>query len=140
MPPVDPRTHRPAWLQVVDELRGLINRGRLTPGQSIGSIDDLADEYQTSPGTIRRALLALAAEELVVRQRGIPAFVASPRERTMTALQPGDVLRYRPATSDEQVEHGLAEGADVAEVTSSDGGVRVFVPRRVEFVVVEPEA
>lgn len=135
MPPVDPRMHRPAWLQVCDYIRHLISTGRLLPGQRLGAIDDLADEYETSPGTIRRALGALAAEELIVRRRGIPAEVAEPRERTMTRLQPGDRIRYRPATPDEQLEHDLAEGADVAEVTRASGKVEVYHPRAVEFEV-----
>lgn len=139
MPPVDPTSFRPMWLQVVDHLRQLINEGRLRPGDQLPGHEELAASFQVSPGTIRRALGVLAAEELVSSKQGMRTEVAHQRERSMTQLRPGDRLRYRPATPDEQREYGLVQGADVAEVVRTDGSVEVFHPRAVEFLVADSE-
>jgi DNA-binding GntR family transcriptional regulator len=133
--PVDPTKYRPRWLQVVDQLRHLIADGRYEPGDRLPNIEDLAHQAEVSKGTIRRALDALVAEQLIATEQGSRAEVVAPRERIVEKVRLGDHIKYRPATPDEQRRHGLAEGADVAEVTGPDGAVKVFPARAVEFVV-----
>ncbi len=133
--PVDPRSRDPKWYQVAEQIRNLIASGRWEPGHYLPGNEDLAHETDTSVPTVRRALRSLAAEELIVTEQGVRARVATPRERRVENIRPGDRIKYRPATPDEQRQYGLAEGADVAEVTAADGTVRVFPPRAVEFVV-----
>jgi DNA-binding transcriptional regulator YhcF (GntR family) len=133
--PVDPRSRDPKWYQVAEQIRNQIISGRWEPGHHLPGNEDLAHETDTSVPTVRRALRSLALEELIVTEQGVRAQVAAPRERRVENVKPGDRIKYRPATPDEQRQHGLGEGADVAEVTGVDGTVRVFPPRGVEFVV-----
>lgn len=135
--PVDPRSRDSKWFQVADQIRGLIASGRYAPGEHLPSNDDLAYATETSVPTVRRALRALALEELITTEQGIRAQVAIPRERVVERLKDGDHVIYRPADPDEQRQFGIVEGADVAVVTSKDGAVRVFPPRGIEFVVGE---
>jgi len=135
MQPVDPRSRDPKWYQVAEQIRNQIISGRWEPGHHLPGNEDLAHETDTSVPTVRRALRSLAAEELIVTEQGVRAQVATPRERRMVSVRPGDRIKFRPATPDEQRQHGLAEGADVAEVTDAGGVVGVFPARAVEFVV-----
>lgn len=139
--PVDSRSRDPKWYQVADQIRALIATGRVEPGDYLPSYDHIADAARVSVPTVRRAIESLALEELIVTEQGVRAQIAEPRERTVENLKDGDELVYRPANPEERRQYGLAEGADVAEVTSLDGTVRVFPPRRTKFVVepVTPE-
>jgi len=133
--PVDPRSRHPKWLQVADQIRAMIATGQVRPSSYLPSYDDIAYAAGVSVPTVRRAIESLAQEELVLTEQGVRAQIAEPRERTVENLKPGDEIVYRPANPDEQRQYDLAEGADVAEVTSLDGTVRVFPPRRTKFVV-----
>lgn len=135
MRPVDPRSRHPKWLQVADQIRALIASHRVEPGDYLPSYDDLAFSAGVSVPTVRRAIESLVLEELIVTEQGVRAQIAEPRERTVENLNPGDKVIYRPATADEQRRCDVAAGANVVEVTSLDGTVRVFAPRAVEFVV-----
>lgn len=133
--PVDSRSREVKWYQVATQVRALIASGRYQPGDFLPSYEDLANASETSVPTVRRALKSLMLEELIITEQGVRAQVAIPRERVVKELKAGDRLIYRPATPDEQRQHGLAEGAGVAEVTAPDGTVKVFPARAVEFVV-----
>lgn len=85
-----PEIHRgkTACEQIHDELSRLIAEGRLTEGQRVPSVRELAEEWNVSPGTADCALRKLAAAKLVTRDhRG--TFVAAGR------LVPGPQMRYR---------------------------------------------
>jgi len=132
--PVDPRSRDSKWYQVAEMIRELITSGRVQPGEYLPGYEDLANATHTSIPTVRRALKSLALEELIITEQGVRAQISAPRERTVEKIKPGERLIFRPATPDEQRLHGLAEGADVAEVTALSGTVRVFPARAVEFV------
>lgn len=54
------------WRQVLADLRGQIEDGRLPPGSRVPSIVTLAQTYQVALTTVRKALDVLKAEGLVV--------------------------------------------------------------------------
>jgi GntR family transcriptional regulator len=67
---------RPLYQQVRDDFVQRLVDGRWTPGQALPSEMELATEIGVSQGTVRKALDALAAENLVVRRQGRGTFVA----------------------------------------------------------------
>jgi GntR family transcriptional regulator len=78
-PRVIPRSN-PLYKEVKNRLmRGLV-AGEWKPGQAIPSESQLADRYDVSVGTIRRAVDELVAEKIVQRQQGSGTFVATHTE------------------------------------------------------------
>jgi len=67
---------RPLYQQVVDIMMRRIAEGHWKSGQMLPSEPKLAQELGVSPGTVRKALDQLAAEQLVTRRQGLGTSVA----------------------------------------------------------------
>lgn len=72
---VDPRSDRPKFRQIADDLREQIRSGELVAGSLLPSEAALVERYGTSQGTVRKALGVLRAEGLTVPQSGKGVFV-----------------------------------------------------------------
>ena len=59
----------PIYLQLMDEVKGQIAAGKLTPGEKIPSIREMAAFYAVNPNTVQRALFELEREELISTKR-----------------------------------------------------------------------
>lgn len=70
----------PIYLQVAGVLRRNIETGKWRPGQSIQSLDRLAEEYGISRVTARQAMTVLEDEGLIWRRQGKGTFVAKTPE------------------------------------------------------------
>lgn len=57
---------RPVYQQIMEQIRGSILKGALTPGERIASVRDLATQAQVNPNTVQRALTELEREGLLV--------------------------------------------------------------------------
>ncbi|QGP87881.1 phosphonate metabolism transcriptional regulator PhnF [Gordonia sp. 135] len=64
------------WRFIADELRGEIVDGGLAPGTRLPSESQLARRFGVNRNTVRQAVAALAADDLVVARRGSGTFVA----------------------------------------------------------------
>ncbi|MCT9000118.1 GntR family transcriptional regulator [Chelativorans intermedius] len=71
---------RPLYLQVKESLVRRLIEGSWQPGQLIPSEMELAREIGVSQGTIRKALNAMTAENLLIRRQGHGTYVAAPEE------------------------------------------------------------
>src|SRR5207342_924312 len=78
-PPVT--AFRPLYLQVRGLLVASLEAGEWRPGEAIPSEGELAARFGVSQGTARKAIDALAAENLVVRRQGKGTFVATHAEQ-----------------------------------------------------------
>ncbi|MEO8155807.1 MAG: GntR family transcriptional regulator [Rhizobacter sp.] len=82
--PVDADGDGPAFSPLYQQIKVLITRslqsGEWKPGEAIPSENDLAARYKVSQGTVRKAIDALADENLVVRRQGKGTFVATHAE------------------------------------------------------------
>jgi GntR family transcriptional regulator len=120
---------RPLHRRLADELRGDIDAGRYPRGSQLPSEHQLAGKHAVARGTVRQALATLRAEGAIAVRRGARPVVLGPaRTQSFAELQSftswaralgeepsGRVieLRARPATTDEAVALGLAEGDEV---------------------------
>ncbi len=57
---------RPVYQQIMENIRGSVLRGELTPGGKIPSVRDLAAQAQVNPNTMQRAMTELEREGLLV--------------------------------------------------------------------------
>ena len=68
--------YQPLYTQVKSLLVKRIGSGDWKPGEMLPSENVLAAEYRVSQGTVRKALIALEADKLIVRRQGVGTFVA----------------------------------------------------------------
>jgi|RhiMethySRZTD1v2_1073278.scaffolds.fasta_scaffold757911_2 DNA-binding GntR family transcriptional regulator len=72
---LDPDDARPAYRQVADQLRGLIESGGLAPGAQLPTHKVLAEEYGVAVETVKRALALLRDEGLILTRQGKGSYV-----------------------------------------------------------------
>ena len=89
-----PPTFRPLYQQVRERLLGRLIDGTWPPGVSLPSEQQLAQELGVSQGTVRKALDALTAEQLLVRAQGRGTFVAEAEDNRI-------LFRYFRLTADD---------------------------------------
>jgi len=133
---------QPLYLQIKALVEGGLERGEWRPGEAIPSEILLANRFGVSQGTVRKAINALAADNLVVRRQGKGTFVATHTEEKASNFR---FLRIRSADgSDEHPVSRLLEvrrakaGADVARALDLKPGAPVLVLRRVLEYTGEP--
>jgi GntR family transcriptional regulator len=77
---MSPVTFSPLYRQIRDRLVDGLQSGEWRPGEAIPSEIELAARYGVSQGTVRKAIDALAAENLLVRRQGRGTYVATHHE------------------------------------------------------------
>lgn len=73
-------TFSPLYQQIKRLLTQSLEQGEWKPGELIPSEMELAARYKVSQGTVRKAIDALAAENLLLRRQGRGTFVATHHE------------------------------------------------------------
>ena len=66
----------PLYLQIINQIKQLINSGRLQVGQELLPIRVLAEELIINPNTVARAYRELESEGWVYKKRGSGTFVS----------------------------------------------------------------
>jgi len=131
----DAPSYRPLYLQVKTLLEQQLAAGEWRPAEAIPSETVLALRFGVSQGTVRKAIAALAAENLVVRRQGKGTFVATHTEETSSLFR---FLRIRrddgrdeyPGTRLLDVRRGRAS-AEAARLLDLRTGDPVILLRRV---------
>lgn len=119
---------RPLYLQVKESLVRRLIEGTWQPGQLIPSEMELAREIGVSQGTVRKALDAMTAENLLIRRQGRGTYVPEPEESRILfqffrlvpdsgerSFPDSRILRCARARAEraEAAALGIAEGEDV---------------------------
>ena len=73
---IDPNSHTPVFMQIVDHIRTGMAAGVYRPGEMLPSVRGLAVDLLVNPNTVQRAYEELEREGLVYSRRGIGLFVA----------------------------------------------------------------
>src|SRR5262245_59147871 len=73
-------TFQPLYLQIKGLLERSLEAREWRPGEAIPSEMELANRFGVAQGTVRKAIEALAADNLVVRRQGKGTFVATHTE------------------------------------------------------------
>jgi GntR family transcriptional regulator len=81
---IEPDSHVPVYLQIVEHIRGSIAAGVYRPGEVLPSLRVLAGDLKVNPNTVQRAYEELLRLGLVESRRGLGMFVA--RRGTRSAL------------------------------------------------------
>jgi GntR family transcriptional regulator len=126
---------RPLYLQIKDVLVGRLAAGDWRPGEAIPSELELAAQFGVSHGTVRKAIDALADDNLVVRRQGKGTFVATHTEEAQSTYR---FLRMR--ADDGRDEYPVSRvlelrraraAAEIARLLEMKAGESVVTIRRV---------
>src|SRR5258705_660401 len=126
---------KPLYLQVKALLVASLECGEWRPGEAIPSEGELAIRFGVSQGTARKAIAALAADNLVVRRQGKGTFVATHTEektsmfRFLRIRRNDDIDEY-PGSRVLDVRRGKAS-AEAARLLDLKPGDAVILLRRV---------
>lgn len=117
--PTPVRRVRKAYEQVADQLRELIVRGELQPGDRLPVESALARDFGVSRATVREALRLLAAQSLVRTEKGATggSYVTLPTAATISSLVHANVgllAETRSVTLEE-----LLEARELVEVPAA---------------------
>lgn len=134
MPTLSP-TFQPLYVQTKALLERALEAGEWPPGTAIPAEVALAARFGVSQGTVRKAIGALAAENLLVRRQGKGTFVATHTEEAASSFR---FLRIRrndgrseyPVSRLIDLRRGKA-GADVARALAIKPGDGIYLLRRV---------
>ncbi len=122
----------PRYLRVERDLASCIRAGKWGLGEFLPSETELQKRYRVSRTTVRRAVQDLVSSGLLVIERGNGTRVSSP-ESSGAGVQ---VFSFVSAIAEQGMTPGL-RGA-VADVTTSEGGVRMIHLQRVHTADEEP--
>jgi GntR family transcriptional regulator len=127
-------TYLPLYRQIKDLIVRSLDGGDWKPGQAIPSELELAERFRVSQGTVRKAVDALAAENVLVRRQGKGTFVAThgePRNQfRFLRLMPnqGEPAQYESRASECR---RARVGPDIAHQLDLKPGDPVIFIRRV---------
>ena len=74
---IDNASERPVYQQIIDQIKRDIALGRLTNGQKLPTVRQLAGELVINPNTIAKAYRQLEQGGIIVTKPGSGAFVAA---------------------------------------------------------------
>lgn len=66
---------KPIYEQIIDQIKQMLVRGELNPGDKLPSQRDMAKKIEVNPNTIQRAYREMETLELVETQRGRGTFI-----------------------------------------------------------------
>ena len=126
---------RPLYLQIKALLERSLEIREWAPGSAIPSEIELAGRFGVSQGTVRKAINALAADNLVVRRQGKGTFVATHTEEQASSFRflricHNDGHYEYPGSRLIDLRRGKA-GAEVARQLDLKPGDPVLILRRV---------
>jgi GntR family transcriptional regulator len=73
---INPSNAAPIWRQIEEGMRRMISLGSLTPGDTVPSVRDLAQQLRVNPNTVARAYQRLTDAGVFAVRRGEGTFVS----------------------------------------------------------------
>lgn len=134
---VDATLDRPVFRQIADMLRADIQSGQFRAGEWLPSEAHLVEEFGAGRNSVRKALLTLVGEGLLVSQAGRGTKVRDAIRREPVRVGPGARITARMPTEEERRRFGLAEGTPILVV--GRGGETDLLPGD-RFVIETVEA
>ncbi len=73
---INPESHVPVYLQIVEHLRSSIAAGVYRAGEGLPSLRGLATDFRVNPNTVQRAFDEMCRQGLIESRRGTGMFVS----------------------------------------------------------------
>jgi GntR family transcriptional regulator len=136
--PTSTPSFQPLYLQIKALLEQGLDAGEWHPGTAIPSETVLAQRFGVAQGTVRKAIDALAAENLVVRRQGKGTFVATHTEEKSSMfrflrLRANDGVDEYPASRLLDLRRGKATAEAARLLDLSAGDPVIMIRRMLEY-------
>ncbi|NJN39724.1 MAG: GntR family transcriptional regulator [Gammaproteobacteria bacterium] len=124
-------TFLPLYRQIKDLIVRSLDGGAWKPGQAIPSELELAERFRVSQGTVRKAVDALAAENVLVRRQGKGTYVATHgearRQFRFLRIMPnqGEPAQYESRASEFRRARASVETARNLDLKPGDGVISI---------------
>lgn len=129
---VQPVRKKSIYEEIVTQLRGMIDRGELKPGDKLPPERKLAELFSVSRGTVREAIRALSEQHLVESRQGAGTYVTDMDAERFATVFAGAILRGQPGLRDIFEVRKLLEPRIAALAARNRSSVHV---RRMEAVL-----
>jgi GntR family transcriptional regulator len=106
---VDPRSGVPIYLQIVDQVRHVLDVGGLRPGERLPTVRQLAGELAVAPNTIVKAYDELQRMGLVVGRPGVGTVVAEGVEEVARERRVEEVFERLRVLARDAAALGISE-------------------------------
>jgi GntR family transcriptional regulator len=134
---MSPVTFSPLYRQIRERLLASLKAGEWRPGEPIPSENELALRFGVSQGTVRKAIDALAAENLLIRRQGRGTFVASHQESRaqfrFLRLRPNEGEAAQPTSRILECRRMRAPSEIARALDLKSGDAVVMIRRLLEF-------
>jgi GntR family transcriptional regulator len=110
---IDPDSAVPIYLQIVHSIKHQVATGRLTPGQQLPTVRELAADLRINPNTVARAYDQLDGDNVITTQQGRGTYV---RERPDQAHLTRVRQEQLKALMDNAVGKALSMGYTAQEI------------------------
>ena len=140
---LDSAGHAPLYVKLQDVLRGAIERRQLKPQDAIPPERELAQDFNVSRITVRKALDGLVAEGLLNRRQGAGTFVSGRVEKQfakLTSFSEDMLSRGRMPSSEWLLKASGAVTPNEALMLSLSPGTPVYRFHRIRFADGAPMA
>lgn len=74
---IDPRSSKPIYEQIIDEIKANIVKGTLKPGEKLPSVRELSKMITVNPNTVSKAYSELERQKVIDTVSGRGTFVSS---------------------------------------------------------------
>ncbi len=109
---IEPSSHIPIYLQIVEGIRAAVAAGVYRPGEALPSLRAMAIDIQVNPNTVQRAYDELAREGLIYSRKGKGLFVAEQGTPSAQQRSKDGVRRV----FEEGIRAARAAGMDAEEI------------------------
>jgi GntR family transcriptional regulator len=140
---LDSAGHAPLYVKLQDVLRGAIERRQLKPQDAIPPERELAQDFNVSRITVRKALDGLVAEGLLNRRQGAGTFVSGRVEKQfakLTSFSEDMLSRGRMPSSEWLLKASGSVTPNEALMLSLSPGTPVYRFHRIRFADGAPMA
>ena len=114
----------PAWKRLADVLPERIASGELAPGDRLPSEESLRQEHGLSRTTVRRAILTLRNEGLIVVDPPRPTRVRERAKVDLVHVSTGTITARTPSPAQRRA-HNIPEGTPIL-IVEQHGGQHVY--------------
>lgn len=133
---VKPISKKSIYEEIVIQIRGMIDRGELAPGDKLPPERRLAELFSVSRNTVREAIRTLAEKGVLESRQGAGTYVRELDSESFADTFAGAILRRRPELTDVFEVRKLIE-PEIAAMAARNASPSQIT--RMEAIVVEQE-
>ncbi|SER96989.1 GntR family transcriptional regulator [Salisediminibacterium halotolerans] len=83
----DSQSSSPIYVQLIEQIKELIVKGVLQPGEQLPSVRELSKQMVVNPNTVSKAYQELERQNVIYSESGIRSFISAPSQQQAAEQQ-----------------------------------------------------